>query len=191
MAKEPFRLRVMKALQTVIEAQGVTIYGASEDSNSTDSNSEHGDTLAGKVFRGRNFFGEDDPVPMIAILEKPLAEDQVDSPPENPNSTGPWDILIQGFCTDDPKNPSDPAYFLAADVIQALAAEKRRVVTERHTKGRAPALFGIYGANGQPAITGLRIGSPVCRPPDEISDKAYFWLQVSLTIAENLEKPYG
>lgn len=188
MAREPLRLRVMKAMQAVIEAQGITVYGTEESTE--DSNSGHGGTLADKVFRGRNWFGEDDPIPMIAILEKPIAPDQLVSPEEAAKSTGNWDLLIQGFCDDDSKNPSDPAYFLAADVITALAGEKSRVAAARRSTGKAPAIFNVY-ANGKPAVTDFQIGAPVCRPPDEISEKAYFWLQVSIRLVENLEDPFG
>lgn len=182
---EPFRLRVMKALQAVIEGASITTPG--EDSNSTSSP----DTLADRVFRGRNWFGEDDPLPMISILEKPIAPDQVISPMEAPKSTGQWELMIQGFCQDDPQNPSDPAYFLVADVIAAIAAEKKRIATVRRGTGTAPALLGILAPNGKPAVLDIQIGAPVCRPPDEVNDRAYFWLQIAITLAENLEDPYG
>lgn len=178
----PLRLRIMRALTELLE----TI--AEEDSNSAATG--YHNTLAGRVFRGRNIFGESDPLPMIAILETPIANDQVASGPTNTASTGDWDISIQGFCKDDKRNPTDPAYLLVADVVRCLAIEKKRGQQGR-TPGRSPAPLNVLLANGKPAILNMQFGSPVCRPPDEVSGKAYFWLAIRLTIAEDLENPYS
>lgn len=181
---KPFRLRVMEKLTALIET-------VQQDSNSDGDTGPATESLSGKVFRGRNLFGDTDPMPMIAILETPIALDQIPSPKESPKSTGFWDISIQGFVKDDKKNPTDPAYYLAADVICVLAKEKQRITTGRASSGRAPALLDMYAPNGKPAILDLQIGSPVCRPPDDISGKAYFWLAITLQLAENLEDPYA
>jgi len=180
----PLRLRVMMALTSLLEAISV-------DSNSAPDAPQYQNDLSGRVFRGRNLFGDGDPVPMIAILETPIANDQIPPPEESQESSGPWDISIQGFCKEDKINPTDPAYLLAADVIMALAAEKERPAAERKRYGRVMTpLLGVYGANGKGAVTDIIIGSPVCRPPDEISGKAYFWLQVTIKLVEDLERPY-
>lgn len=181
MHEYPLRLRVMRALTELLE-------GIKPDSN---SQVVYVNDLSDKVFRGRNWFGESDPLPMVALLETPLANDQFDSPEEAPGSTGTWDISIQGFCEDDKKNPTDPAYVLAADVVQCLAIERARAEKERRQTGKVQRpLLGIRGPNGNAAVLDMQIGSPVCRPPDEISGKAYFWLQITLTMAEDLERPY-
>ena len=39
-------------------------------------------------------------------------------------------------------------------------------------------------------VTKLYIGPGVVRPPDEVSAKAYFWLTITLDLAEDLEHPY-
>jgi len=179
----PLRLRIMQGLTELLE----TI--AEEDSNSGATGYHH--TLAGKVFRGRNLYGAGDPLPMLAILETPIANDQVDSPPTSPHSTGDWDISIQGFAKDDKAHPTDPAYLLVADVVRCLAKEKKRLDRGRTATGQAPALLNVLLANGKPAVLSMQIGSPVCRPPDEVSDKAYFWLAIRLKIAEDLENPYS
>lgn len=178
----PLRLRIMRSLTSLLE----TI--SEGDSNSAPTGYHH--TLEGRVFRGRNIYGESDPLPMIAILETPIANDQVDSPPTSPHSTGDWDISIQGFCKDDKANPTDPAYLLVADVVRCLAKEKRKLEQGRTAAG-PPALLNVLGANGKPAVLSMQIGSPVCRPPDEVSGKAYFWLAIRLKIAEDLENPYS
>lgn len=178
----PFRLRVLKALTASLELIAVA--------------DDYKHDLAGAVFRGRDIFGgEDDPVPMVSILEPPLPIDQLVAPPLATTSTGEWDLLIQGFVHDDLKNPCDPAYFLLADVKRRLVIEKRRTIDMRKPGiGRGtPDPFGMGdNPNGVPNIVkDLVIGSGVVRPPgDGISDKAYFWLNITIKIAEDIERPF-
>lgn len=131
-----------------------------------------------RVFRGRVVFGDDDPLPMISILEAVLPPDQFSAgAPDNPNRHGPWDLMIQGFVDDDHKNPTDPAQFLLADVVSRLAKERNKVY-------RGGGIFGFYN------IERLDLGVGVVRPPDEISSKAYFWLPVTIVLVEDLTNPY-
>ncbi len=134
-------------------------------------------TLSGAVFRGRTLFGDDDPEVLLSILEAPIPVDQVGSPPDSTDSTGQWELLVQGFVQDDHINPTDPAHFLMAATKKRLAFEKSR---NRD--------FDILGLGNH--VTDLRFGAGVVRPPDEISSKAYFWLNVSLQIVEDLSKPF-
>ncbi len=182
--EDPFRLRVMMALTDVLE--GISISGGYKHD------------MAGSVFRGRNIFGDaggdeegGDPIPMISILEAPIAPEQIRPPEESSKSTGLWDLLIQGFVEDDKVNPTDPAYRLAADCTKALAIAKNATSAARHTGGKPQPIMGIRAPNGNPAILDIYIGAPVCRPPDEVSGKAYFWLGITFKLAENLESPYG
>ncbi len=134
--------------------------------------------MKGAVFRGRNSFGPKDPDPMIAILETPLQPEQVPSIPDSPYRTGDYELTIQGFITDDPDNPTDPAYYLAADIIRRLAVEKKR-----------NADFKLFDMGDD--VTNISIGVPVVRPPDEISATSYCYIPIRLKLAENLEQPYG
>jgi len=162
---KPFRLRVLEALTQCIE--GVTLANGYQHD------------LEGKVFRGRLAFGEDDPLPMIAIIEPPIPIDQLHDTGESANRKGDWDLLIQGFAKDDQYNPTDPAYYLMADVQKALASEKIR-----GTKN-----FDILGMGKK--VISLRIGTAVVRPPEEQSAKAYFYMPITLEIAEELDKPFN
>lgn len=175
---DPFRLRILKELTTLLE-------GISASSNS--SSLYKNDPV---VFRGRNFFGDNDPLPMVSILENPVAPEQRDPPEMSKLSHGDWELVIQGFVEDDKENPTDPAYFLAADVVAALAAEKRRVTDLKATTGKAGALLNLWTPNDTPAIVDMKIEAPVCRPPDNISSVAYFWLRLTLSLTEDLECPY-
>lgn len=161
---DPFRLRVLKALSTSIEGVNPT-NGYQHD-------------LRNAVFRGRIIFGPRDPLPMISILEAPIPLEVVRTRGENIKSTGPWELLIQGFVKDDHQNPTDPAHHLMAEVKSILVKEKRR--------DRGHNIFGL-GAR----VAEMYIGQGSVRPPDEASDKAFFWLTLTLVIGEDLEDPYA
>lgn len=136
---------------------------------------------ANKVFRGRLIFGDTDPVPMLSILDVPIPVDQLPSPADSTVSSGQWELMIQGFAVDDRLNPTDPAHVLMADVKKRLSQLKKATNWRVDTDG-------ILGLGRH--ITGLYIGSGVVRPPDEISAKAYFWLNMVLDLAEDLDDPY-
>ncbi len=160
---DPFRLRVLKALTAVLE-------------EITPANGYEFD-LTGKVFRGRDTFGESDPLPLISILEAIEEQPQLSSPQAGRHSTGPWELLLQGFVEDDFNNPTDPAHRLMAEV-------KKRLIKER-TRNRGEDIFGMDGK-----VEELRMSHGVVRPPDDISGKAYFWLRLTPVVVENLEDPY-
>lgn len=161
---DPFRLRVLKALTAALEE--ITPVGGYQFD------------LNGKVFRGRDIFGDSDPLPMVSILEAIEEQAQVPAPLAGPTSTGPWELLIQGFVEDDFQHPTDPAHRLMAEV-------KKRLVQER-VRDRQ---YNILGMDGK--VTDLKISHGVVRPPDEVSGKAYFWLRLTLVVVENLLDPYA
>ena len=144
--------------------------------------------LDGAVFRGRMWFDEDDPLPMVSILESP-------NPDRFPRRAGEsdgdrvvqrdeWTLLVQGWAQDDKENPTDPAYELMADVKKALALLNKRTSPE----------FGDFGAHPNFRLGGLIIGleyeAGTVRPPDEQSSKAFFWMRVILKFVENVDDPY-
>lgn len=163
------RLRILKALTAALEEVDFEYAGRSY-------------SLAGSVFRGRNRFGTNDPIPMISILEAPLPLDHLAPPVDATVQSGGWELVVQGFAPDDPKNPTDPAYAFLAMVMKRFAEERRRADWDD------PA-DGILGLGR--FVTNMYIGTGVVRPPDEVSEKAYFWLSVTLDLAEDLADPYG
>lgn len=167
---DPLRLRVLKALTAALEEINPENYYEFD--------------LRDSVFRGRLIFGDDDPLPMISILEPPIAPDQLPQPQTGTESNGEWELLIQGFAKDDKKNPTDPAHRLMAEVKMQLALVKQEPETSRFKTGEASNILGFK------EVTRLDIGAGVVRPPDEISAKAYFWLNITLAIAEDLLSPY-
>lgn len=166
---DPTRLKVLKALTASLEQ----ITPANGYSNN----------LTGAVFRGRAYFGSDDPLPMVAISEPPVpTDDPNEGAFDNTKASVPWDIIIQGFVQLDKENPIDPAHVLAAEVRKVLAAERAR----KSANGRDSNILGLG-----PVVDKLSIGSLTVRPSDNISSTAYFWLFVKLTILEDLIDPMG
>ena len=117
---------------------------------------------------------------MLSILEDPRAVEAVNGPDGSPMAANTLKLLIQGFVKDDVENPLDPAYLLSAETITALVRSKSK-------------RFDILGlGHKSPCVMNIEVGQPAHRPPDdEVSAVAYFLVGVTLTLAENLEAPYG
>lgn len=166
-ATEPLRLRILKAMTEALKE--ITV-----------ANGYHTD-VNGAVFRGRVVYGDNDPLPLLSILEVPIPIDQTEVPNDSPFNSGGWEIMVQGFVEDDETHPTDPAHFFMADVKKRLAKEKRKALEMESEDG----IFGLGNF-----VTNIRIGTGVVRPPDEISAKAYFWLTLMLDVVEDLTDPY-
>ena len=163
----PIRLEVLKRMTSALE-EIVPANGYVHD-------------LAGRVFRGRGVYGDETPLPALSILEAPIPLDQLPSAKDNQNLAGQWELVVQGWVADNRKNPTDPAQVLLADVKKRLAIERKRVDWDKPEQG----IFGLGRS-----VTALYIGAGVVRPPEEISAKAYFWLTITLDIAEDMAEPY-
>lgn len=169
---ESLRLRIQKALtallETVPEAHGSA------------------DLLTGKVFRGRALFGDDDPLPMIAILEDVDEKLQVPTPIGGKTSKFPWTLLIQGFTENDRLNPSDNAQELMALIRQRLVQERTK--SQPAGPGNRDPKDGPFGFGDN--ITDVRMSPGVVRPADEVNGKSYFWFKLTLEIVENGLDPF-
>jgi hypothetical protein len=180
MTDTPFKLRVLRALtdalKTITPANGYQF---------DLSDFDPGDgVMTARVYRGRAWYGDDDPIPMVSILEgiNP-ADDVAEAPVDTTTGEANWQILVQGFVNDDPEHPTDPAYGLLADIRRRIAAEKKRRVGD----DLDPFGFG----RGKNRITKVFIGSGVVRPADDTSAKAWMWLSLTLRIVENAAEPYA
>ena len=164
---KPFRLMVqeklVESLKGITPANGFTF------------------DLSQSVFRGRAIFGDDDPLPMVSILEEAIGPESDMEPTGGSGSSTPYLLMIQGFAPDDPVNPTDPAHYLLADVKKRLAQEK--AIAERVQRV-------FHFGPKSPTVTAISFGGGVVRPADEISAKAYFWLRLALTLVEDHDNPY-
>lgn len=163
--EDPLRLRALKALSAALQ-------------EINPSNGYRFD-LRDAVFRGRDTFGNSDPLPMVSILESITERDVVQSPRGGATQMVPWELLLQGWMADDDDHPTDPAHHL-------LAAVKKRLVEERVKKQDGSGILGMCGK-----IDEIKFSTGVVRPADEVSSKAYFWLKVELVLVENLLDPYS
>ena len=139
-----------------------------------------------RVYRGREWFGDNDPIPMVSILEEPKPADETSGQPDQAQAGEyDWGLLIQGFVDDDPQNPTDPAYRLKCDVRRRLMAERKRVIPGT----RQPDILGFGASRNR--ITKITVPLGIVRPADDLSAKAYFWLPVRLRIVEHSDDPFA
>lgn len=140
--------------------------------------------LSASVFRGRLEFGDEIRNPFLAILEAPRQLD--------PNGAGndlvqneDWTLLIQGFATDDPKHPLDPAYDLLAWTQMRLA----RITAEKKNGGRGGLYPNEWRLGG--LVADVRYQIPIVRPgKDGVSDTAYFYMPISVGNVTDLAMPF-
>lgn len=135
--------------------------------------------LLNSIFRGRLLFGNNEPLPMVSILEGM-------DPDRGPDSVGfyqnlqsdHWVLLFQGWTDDDLENPTDPAHNLMASVKQAL--------------GKLNAMLRDIKFDGTPLqnFASMVVEPGVVRPPDNLSNKAYFWMRVIVKIVDDVSAPF-
>ena len=165
----PFRLRLLDAVTNCLRSI-------------TPDNGYQSD-LSASVFRGRLVFGDNDPLPMVSILETPIPLDSLPTPAGGKVQRGDFDLLIQGFAVDDKEHPTDNGYILLADVKKALVLEREK--TTQISMSGGPNAFGMGKA-----VSDIDIGFGTVRPADETSATTYFWLRVTIKITEDISKPF-
>lgn len=172
MAKVPYRLAVLNAITGLLElVDGPDHLGQPFD-------------LRAKVYRGRTEYGDETSLPALSVLESPN--------PDIGRFAGSgeafadkWTLLVQGWAKDDKDNPSDPAYYLAAAVLEKLALI---TATRKDSSGR-PLDQQAYLLGG--LITDAEIGAYVVRPVDkQASSRAFFYLPIRLGLARDVGEPY-
>ena len=138
----------------------------------------HAFDMSQAVFRGRAKYGSNDPDNMISIIEDDRIREIMEAPTGKTTASNDWRLLVQGVVRDDSENPTDKAYI--------LSAEARRILVELQEQRHD--LLGL--GYKKPNVTDLMIGDPIVRPADEISDKAYFWIPLTLKLVEDLKNPF-
>lgn len=165
---KPYRLQILEALTEHL--RGITV------------NNGYGHDIAHRIYRGRDRFGASDQVPMVSILEAKATDYGVFADDNNSVALNNWILLIQGWVVDDIVNPTDPAYYLAADVTKRLSD-----IVAKKPNG-APKFSGVYLLGG--LISSLTIAAPVVRPPeDQLSTKAFFYLPIQVGLKTDLTNP--
>lgn len=180
---DSFKLKALKAVTAALK-EIIPANGYEHDLADFDP----GDgVMTARVYRGRAWFGENDPIPLVCILERPDpdgAELVAEPPVDTPVAEYDWDLLIQGFVQDDPENPTDPAYTLLAECRQCLIQERKRKIN-----GDDPDPFGL--GLGKNRIVDVRVLPGVVRPADDVSAKAWFFFTLRLRIIDNASDPFA
>lgn len=172
---EPFRLRVLKALTTAIKQ----VTPANDCENDLSDYTDDGGTIRPRVMRGRERYGDGDPLPMVSILEDPRALELTMPGGDARSGISDYSLVVQGFVQDDPDNPTDPAHVLAAEVVRAIARTRTR-----------NNILGL--GNKESCVSDIRVGGYVVRPADDlISTTAFFYMTITLRLVEDLENPFG
>lgn len=168
---DSYILTVEKALVGIIETTVTIANGSPFD-------------LTDLVFRGRLRYGHNEPVPMVSLMQAPNIDIETVDVGKGRQRTTDKTFLIQGWVADDFNNPTDPAHELLAEVKQALG-QIMDMDSEHY-------MLQSYSNTGNGLISNISISSGLVRPPEaSISDKAYFWLPVLVTLIENLSDPYS
>lgn len=159
------RLTIMKALTTELKK--------------IDGTGGYALNLQDRVYRGRNRFGQDEAVPAVALLEalNPDRTPDVVGFSNAPKQKYDWIILIQGWAHDDKENPTDPADLLMGEVKKCLGK-----ISDENSGTTTFLLGGL--------IEEILMEPGTVRPPDETSEKAYFWMRVSLAVVEKISDPF-
>lgn len=164
------RLDILKALTAFLE-------GINPDNGYTYN-------LKGKVYRGRDRFGAEyvARMPFLSILEAKATDYGNFANEEQTVRLDDWVLLVQGWCADDARNPTDPVYNLVAVVEERLS-----MLIAKDENG-AVLYPGVYRLNGM--IATLTLAQPVVRPPEEgLSDTAFFFLPIRVGLKVDIRNP--
>lgn len=174
----PLRLQILRAITSALEDINPT--NGYEFDLRPDSKGRP------RVVRGELVIGDDEPLPMVTLMEPPMAVEGIltKRQPDNTKRVGEWDLIIQGWVQRPLRGPEsyhnlDPAYQLMEEVRLRLAKEKAKSRNGRHS------FFGF----DETKITNMTIGAPVVRPNEHISEQAVFYLILTLDIVEDMANP--
>jgi hypothetical protein len=135
------------------------------------------------VFINRAFFGDNDPLPMISILEPPIQPATIPPSYQGNVITYDYNLIVQGFMKDErgKDTEAEQAYRLMSDVKRILACELKG----QQSSLRARDIFGVGSK-----LSDVQIAAGSVRPPDEVSNKAYFWLNLTMKVSEDMINPF-
>ena len=185
----PKRLRVMEKLQTLLEGINPTQqFNASPDPAVEDLRAYPLD-LRKKVFLGRLTVSTDEAEDALSILENPRPLDGQEVGYDRLLRQGEWILLLQGWPRDNIKNPSAPAYKLAA-----LAEQRIARIVQLDSRGDPvypdDYLLGL-DSEGDREIVSLSVGQTVVRPPQDTNSRlAMFFVPLVVRLATDPSKPF-
>lgn len=179
---DPKQLRILKKLTTHLE-------GVNPDNINSATGEPYTFDLRGAVIRGLSVAPVDEMENKLSILEFPRQE--LYSPVGEHGITRQvsWTLMLQGWPTNDPINPSDPGYVMKAEVEERMA----RLVLEK-PNGRGPVYpdeFMLGEHEGERELITLTIAPGVVRPPEDAASRlAMFYMPIVLGVKIDVSKPY-
>lgn len=185
----PKRLRVVEKLVALLEGINPTNTYEVEEGGNPPVEQPYPLDLRGNVFMGRLTVSSEEAQDALSILENPRPLDASEVGGDKLLRAGDWILLLQGWPRDNIKNPSMPAYKLAALCEGRLA---RAVQLDSRGDPMYPAdyLLGL-DSEGDPEIESLSIGQSVVRPPQDTNSRlTMFYIPLVVRLATNPGKPF-
>lgn len=131
------------------------------------------------VCRGRLLFGDDDPLPLLSILEGTRGD--IGSFAGHGERKEHWPLTIQGWVADDVDNPTDPAYGL----LDAVERHMQRLIKVSSVNG--VELYPDEYLLGR-SVADIQVSPGIVRPPMEgVSSRAFFYLPVRVTLVNQTD----
>lgn len=187
----PKRLRVIEKIVAILEEINPTnTYPVPDpDPDLPPADTPYPLDLRGKVFIGRLTISTDEAEDALSVLENPRPLDGDEAGWDRLLRAGDWLLLLQGWPRDNIKNPSVPAYKLAA-----LAEHRLSRIVQLDSRGDPmypdDYLLG-FDAEGDREIASLSIGQSVVRPPQDANSRlAMFFVPLTIRLATNPSKPF-
>lgn len=137
-----------------------------------------------RVFRGRDKFGESDPLPAVAIIEPLNPDRDIDDAGTGRYVNEQLILMIQGWAEPDVSaiHVTDPADRLLADLKKRVA----ELIGNDLPPQEAQPWHNLYGL-----VNDIRVEPGTVRPPDQFSSLAYCYFRVALGFVEKIDDPYG
>ncbi len=185
----PKKLRILELMQAHLEGINPANHDPASQVDPEDDTTTrpYALDLRKNVLIGVSVVGQNQKVPFLGILEPPVPTTLFQfAAEEGKLRKEPFQVLIQGFARDDKRQPTVPAYILAAQVIARLG----RVIATNPRNGN-PLYPSEYMLGDPKLIIGLRLGQEIVRPPTaNVSPTAFFYLPVVVDMALDVTKPY-
>ena len=172
---DPVRLQIKIKLAEWLE--GITpANGFQHDLSSTDG------TV--RVFRGRDKFGEGDPLPCAAIIEPLNPDRDIDETGAGRVVNEALILMIQGWAAPDQAQVhlTDPADRLLADLKKRMGALMGNDLPPHELQ----PWHNLYGL-----VNDIRVEPGTVRPPDQFSSLAYCYFRIAMGFVEKIDDPYG
>lgn len=142
--------------------------------------------LTGRVHYGKPIFGAETEVPFLSLGSPPklLPVRAMGESDGKLRRVITWELMLQGFVSDNKRDPLQPADDLLTEVELRLS----EVISEESGRPTHPSIFRLANR----AVKDFRIGQGVSRPPTEkVSPTAFFYLPLEIVFMHDLSKPFG